>query len=765
MKLKFKIAILIVVAGTRAWAQEAAPVPALPSAASLFTVEGTLLERGTKKPLEGVNVFVLPAKVKAITDVNGRFKIDGIPEGDIEWVVNLSGYMRLKQSDRVDAANAGTARTLRLERSYYQVFETTVTDKVVKRDQITKSLTTEEFLKVPGAGGDPVKAVQNLPGVNRSPGFSSQVVIQGSGPLDTAYQIQGIEVPLVFHFGGLSSVMFPEAVERVDYLSAGYGAENGRGQGGIVGLWARDPRSDRYRGLAFVDILNAGALAEGPAGKDASFLVAGRQSYIGFVLDKVLPSNSDFDLTVAPSFRDFTGIYLKKWTDQDKLKITFIASDDQLQFLIKHPVEADASVRGTFNNRTTFYRLIPEWTHRFGEDLTGRFSLGAGADHIRVDLSDDYFRVFEWTLSSRAELEKTWMPEWKSFVGWDHSFAWANYDIRLPALTPTGGVFNPFSTGETRIASGHSNYEYYGFYLRNDVHPAGTGWTLSPNVRLDYIAPVHEWAFAPRPAVRYEIDPSFSLRGSGGLYFQQPEPGNTDASFGNPDIHAMRSTHVDVGLDKDFRGGASDGWNVSSDVFYKHLDRQIIPSTRIVTRNGEQVPENVTNDGQGEVYGWQSQVKFRKDIWTASLIYTISKSVRWDPDHPRYNSPFDQTHLVGFLASVDLSENWSFGTRIRYSTGTPFTPVAGGVYDADNDVFIPVRGAFYSERLASFFQWDIRIDKKWVFDSWILSAYADLQNITNRKNPEAVNYSYDYKQRAVTTGLPALAILGVKGEF
>ncbi len=83
----------------------------------------------------------------------------------------------------------------------------------------------------------------------------------------------------------------------------------------------------------------------------------------------------------------------------------------------------------------------------------------------------------------------------------------------------------------------------------------------------------------------------------------------------------------------------------------------------------------------------------------------------------------------------------------------------------DNDSYVPVRGPLFSERVEPFYQLDIRIDKKWIYDTWMFSIYLDIQNATNRKNVESFGYSYDFSQRQDVTGLPIFPTLGVKGEF
>ncbi len=46
---------------------------------------------------------------------------------------------------------------------------------------------------------------------------------------------------------------------------------------------------------------------------------------------------------------------------------------------------------------------------------------------------------------------------------------------------------------------------------------------------------------------------------------------------------------------------------------------------------------------------------------------------------------------------------------------------------------------------------DFRIDKKWIFDTWMLNAYRDIQNVTDRVNPESIAYDFDYSE-ATTSG-------------
>jgi len=60
-----------------------------------------------------------------------------------------------------------------------------------------------------------------------------------------------------------------------------------------------------------------------------------------------------------------------------------------------------------------------------------------------------------------------------------------------------------------------------------------------------------------------------------------------------------------------------------------------------------------------------------------------------------------------------------------------------------------------SARLPAFNQLDVRIDKIWTYDSWMLDAYLDLLNAYNHRSIEGTQYSYDFSQRDQFRGLPS----------
>lgn len=716
------------------------------------TIKGVLLERGTRKPLKDVSVFLLPQKLKFVTGEKGEFLFEGVEPGSCQLIVNLTGYDKY---DRVLPCESKSDLIVYIEKKYYTSFETTVTGKVAKRDDQQQSLTQEEFIKAPGSfGGDPVRAAQNLPGVAAS-GGNAQIIVQGASPDDTGYVINGHRVPLVFHFGGLSSVIIPEAVDRVDLLPSGYGPEFSRATGGIIGLTTVTPKQDRFHGMAFVDLLNTGAMIQGPIDEKSSILAAGRYSYIGQVLKQVAKNNDDFELTAAPTYYDFTTIYKRELNDRNTFRTTVVASKDTLELILNKPAQGDPALKGDFENRTEFFRIIPQLTTRLDGNTVMDHSLGFGRDSIFVNIAGKYGDINSNVISHRSEIVREWSGTSKTYLGLDNQ--WDNYwvAINLPSNYDVGGVGTPFGVGEEKKFVEEGDQFLLGAYLRQELKPAeDSKWTFLPNVRFDHFTLNEESKVQPRFQIRYQQSSSLLYRASWGQYVQPPRPQESSRNYGNRDLRAPYAWHYTAGFTKDFREGTNQGFELTNNYFYKELKDLV----------GPDLTKNYANNTTGTIVGGELQAKYRHSEWTSQLVYTYLKSRRHLEGFGTTPSEYDQTHNLNLIGAYN-KERWTFSGRFRFVTGRPYTPITGATFDSDNDVYIPSRGAIYSQRFDAFNQLDIRIDRRTVYDTWILTYYLDILNVLNSSNGQDFQYSYDYREKKRVRGLPILPTFGVKGEF
>src|SRR5690606_31626805 len=131
-----------------------------------------------------------------------------------------------------------------------------VAPKLTKQT-VSTSVEASDAKRVAGTQGDVLKIVENLPGVARATAGSGRVVVWGAAPEDTRVYVDGVRVPLLYHFGGFRSVVHSDLVRSVELIPGAYGAAYGRGLGGIVRVEGRDPAADRLRGTVTLDVLDA----------------------------------------------------------------------------------------------------------------------------------------------------------------------------------------------------------------------------------------------------------------------------------------------------------------------------------------------------------------------------------------------------------------------------------------------------------------------------------------------------------------------------
>ena len=122
----------------------------------------------------------------------------------------------------------------------------------------------------------------------------------------------------------------------------------------------------------------------------------------------------------------------------------------------------------------------------------------------------------------------------------------------------------------------------------------------------------------------------------------------------------------------------------------------------------------------------------------------------------------DQPHVLTALATAPLGPQWRIGARFRYASGNPIPPTVGSYVDTSLQEYVPLSGPVLSERLPAFVQLDVRIDRSWTRPWGTLKLFLDVQNVTNRLNPEGVSYNFDYSSRQYTRGLPVFPSLGLE---
>ena len=243
-------------------------VPTVASAQGSTTVQGTVTDSVTRRPIPGVQVVIAGSSRGALTDDAGRYVIRGVQAGQLTLRAQRLGFAATERRITLSPGETGTA-------DFVMHGVATVLSEVVvtgygttSRAQITSAVaqvSAEAIANTPVAGIDAalqgkapgVQVVQNA----GNPGNGITVRVRGSSSLSASnqplYVIDG--VPMIredfsqLGFGGqdITAVtgISPDEIESIDVLkdasaAAIYGS---RGSNGVIQITTKRGRAGRTR--------------------------------------------------------------------------------------------------------------------------------------------------------------------------------------------------------------------------------------------------------------------------------------------------------------------------------------------------------------------------------------------------------------------------------------------------------------------------------------------------------------------------------------
>jgi TonB family protein len=746
------------------------PAPAAPARQPVVNFSGQLRERGTRLPMAGVLVTVFrddgpaPVGFEASADATGAFRLVDLAPGEWKVLIEAPGYYPFRTTEEIHAGEAVTV-TYYVEKGSYNPYDVTVTATRPRKEVSRTVITAAEIDKVPGTAGDPISVVQNFAGVARAPLLSGQIIVRGSAPQDTLVFLDGTEIPFIYHFGGLRSVIPIGMLDSLEFYPGNFSPTYGRAIGGIIDVQVKRLQPKKISGYADVSILDTSVYLEAPLGNKGGVAIAGRRSYLGTVLGAAIPSDVA-NLTVAPRYYDYQLVANYRPAPAHDLRAFFLGSDDRFEILFKDPGDISTQVSSnSFSTSTTFYRSILTYRYLPGNGFENMAQVSQGRTKTAANLGQLTFDLDIYSSQLRDTAKKK-LADWGTLsLGADVAFSKTSGLVRLPPPPKEGQPPPPFDINqliETRFAD--VIYWSPAGFAELELRPR-PGLLILPGVRADYFTRVHEGVVQPRITARYQLGERFTLKGGAGLFAQEPTFDETDPAFGNPKLKTQRALHYSAGTEFKPRPYLT----FDATVFYKDMSHMVSRTGAQYTDDDGGVlrPLRYDNNGLGRAYGLELVARhdFAHNL-TGWVAYTLSRSERLDSGNTAYRLfDFDQTHILTVLGSYTLPRNWQVGGRFRFVTGNPTTPVVGAVFNASRDEYDPIYGQVNSGRIAAFHQLDVRVDKRWVYQSWMLDVYLDIQNIYNRANPEGQSYNYNFRKSQVQQGLPILPILGVRADF
>lgn len=728
-------------------------------------VMGTIVDDATGAPIPGALVAI--STLETATDEHGRFQIVDAPFGRLELLVIADGY-----GAYFGAARIGADLTIRMTPEAGGGETIHVAGRAPTGPPL--HLDTTAIRNQPGAGNDVLRALQSLPGVARTPFGLGGLALRGTAPRDTKVYLDGIEIPLLYHFGGLASFLPTGAVDEVTLEPGGASVRYGRGLGGVAVVTSRTGRKDRWRSGAELSLIHAAALAEGPGPLKGSWLVGVRRSYFDAII-----RGANLDLVLLPRYLDAQ----LRWESGDgRWMAILIGSDDKLT-LDHDPNDTSTGGINTSNVKSFLYtsrfarlglryRAVKGATSLTILPSIGVDDVNARANHMDIDKG---MHKVALPISMRGEVATAALGGTLA-IGFDGGWQRYSYDmINTPPPTPMDP--SPDMVVHRSLARWSVDA---GAYLEQSWFFANERIEVRPGVRADHFGLSDQWTLDPRIVANVKLRGDLTLIQSLGRYHAPPLVTDLDPIFGERVMLGSSATQAATTV----KTIVGDDKELSATAYYQDLRElpvDAITSATPTSANGgtesggllgisrelvdTQFGSYSYREAIGTGYAYGLELIARRNVgrWTGWVAYTYARSYRRNPTRSDTFHPYvlDQPHSFTLVGTTALGAHWRAGGRFRYTTGNPYTPVAGAYVDDSGD-WAPVDGPLLSRRLPDFVQLDVRIDRAWRRPWGVLSLYIDLQNVINRKNAEGLTYNDDYSRASQTNGLPIFPSIGVE---
>jgi TonB dependent receptor/Carboxypeptidase regulatory-like domain/TonB-dependent Receptor Plug Domain len=233
--------------------------------------------------------------------------------------------------------------------------------------------------------------------------------------------------------------------------------------------------------------------------------------------------------------------------------------------------------------------------------------------------------------------------------------------------------------------------------------------------------------FSPRVAARWDVTPLTTLRASWGRAFQVPEAHELRVEDGELTLpKAQRVDQTVLSIEQMLGNGLA----LRVEGFERHMPN---PRTRYenIFDPLRLLPELsadriATSPSRSRMQGLEATAEWQLGSWSLWGAYSWSQAFDVVSGQSRAR---DWDQRTSFSAALSWQSGpWSAAVQGAYRSGRPTTPIVSTALNA------PLLGARNSARFAAHMTVDARVSRRFALGSGSLLAFAQVTNLTNRKN-------------------------------
>ena len=729
-------------------------------------LQGRVFNEINNETIPFANIIIESTDLGTTSDIDGNYTFENLKPGSYTIICSYLGFKNAIFYEIIIAPTKPTILNIPLieEASLLDNVELK-TSSFNNRDEESpvskRTISATEIYRNPGGNRDISKVIQVLPGVASTVSFRNDIIVRGGAPNENKFFLDGIEVPNINHFatqgssGGPVGMINVNFIQNVDFYAGAFPANRGNGMSSIMEFKQIEGNKERLRGTFMVGSSDIGLTLDGPTGKNSSFILSARRSYLQFLFEAL-------KLPFLPTYNDFQYKHSFNFNDKNQLTIIGLGAIDN--FELNKSVNDGITDSEEIAKNEYFLNNLPvneQWNYTIGANwkhfsensfqtmVISRSHLNNSATKYQNNIEIEENLLLDYSseeIENKFRIESTKRKEgwnWNIGAGFENVlYKNTTFNKKQIDGIPTIIDFSSKLTVNKFAAFTQLSHSFFENRL-----------SLSAGLRTDFNDYSSEMSnpidqLSPRFSASYSLTEKLSASFNLGRYYQLPAytvMGYRDSN----NVLVNKENEITYIQNDQFVAGLEynpDNYSkITLEGFYKIYDNYpflLDENISLANLGGDfgvigNEPANSTS--QGKSYGFEvlMQQRMSSSIY-GILSYTFVRSEFKDQFGDYVPSSWDNRHILNITAGKKFNKDWEFGAKFRLLGGSPYTPYDIALSSQKEVWDITQQGVndwsrLNTERNGIAHGLDIRIDKKWFFKKWALNAYIDIQNVYNSK--------------------------------
>jgi hypothetical protein len=748
-------------------------------------IGGNIIDHKTQQAIVGANVVIEGTLMGAASDVDGNFIILNLAPGSYNLSIHYLGYRTIMKSNVIVNPKSTTVLNIKMETDIMESESIEVTasyfQKPVDAVASSRSVDMEEIRRAPGSNLDIQRVMQSLPAVVSASDQNNEIIIRGGNPGENLFLLDDIEIPNPNHFsqqgsgGGPINIINTMMVREVDFYAGAFPAKYGDKASSVMDISLREGSREGFQTQMDMGMAGIGLLVEGPlsSGK-GSYVFSARKSYLDLLA-------GSFGLTAIPKYWNAQGKLMYDLNKNNTIIVNALYGEDAIN------IEDEGTggySQGAENVDTDGNQFAVGTTLRtmWNKSLYSKTTLSAIGSNWNVDVyrfnnnkKDTYFTNksklneiafktdFGYKISDKDELSfgafykkignnpELWAKADTIFI---YDVDGGNPDTKIGIRQIIKPSYSENSISPNKFGA-YAHYSgallkklHYNFGLRYQYYDLNDFHTISPRVGLS-------WYF----------DPKTTLSIAYGKHFQSPDALYFSLNPENEKVKNYSTEQIVLGFEKIFRNDIK----FTVETYYKQYDKVPVMKRHTTSDPFDYYNNLAVNSGEGRAYGVELflQKKLTENFSTI-ISYSWSKSEALDLRTDKYYDwDYDYGNVFTFIGGykihyhkkdwfqkmkktlwyqilapvIPINDEIEWSIKYRYLGGRPYTPKT--YHPEYKQWIVNETDDFNSERLPQYSRLDLRLDRRFFFDSWNFVNYFDISNILNHKNIWEYQYNHE----------------------